>query len=121
MSEETPMKQKTKDVSLILFYALLIIVSGVIIALVSTGDIPIFAIICPIFILIVVPWFLIVRYSRSKNPSNQEEFPQGKLSLDAYNRWNDKQLKHLFRFGILPIIIAIIIVIIFAIAVAVTS
>jgi hypothetical protein len=110
-----------KDALMIALIVLLLIISIIIGTLVVTGDIPIFTIICPILFLIGAPLFIMTRYSSSKNPSHGEEFPKGKLSLDEFNRWSDKQWTHFFKFIILPCLILIILLIIFGIAVAITS
>ena len=106
-----------KNAALIVMYALLILISIIMLTAVITGDLPIFTIIFPILFIIVAPWFITTRYFHSKNP----EFPQGKLSLDAFNRMTGKLWKHYFKFVILPILIAIILLIILLIAVAITS
>ena len=115
------MKQNMKDALIIALMVLLLIISIAIMVFIAMGSIPVFAIIFPILFLMVVPWFLIVRYFRVKNPSYQEKIAQGKMSSDDINEASDKLLKHTFKFGCLPIIIAIIILIIFGIAVAITS
>ena len=110
-----------KDALKIALIVLLMIISVIILTAVVTGYISVFAIICPILILILFPWFIVFRHSRSKNPSHPEEIAQGKLSLDAVNRITDKRLKDGFKFVILPCLILVILLIILLIAVKYTS
>ncbi len=106
-----------KDAAIIFLMGLFMLISAIVLAAIYTGDIHIYYIVFPILFFILFIWLLVTKFSRSKNPSLREEFPQGKLSLEEFNRFSDRIWRNAFKFGILPGLVTIILLIILLIIV----